>query len=158
SIAVLCGLGRRRTLLVLHVSVALDVVIGFLVLLPNAVLPGPGYRGTPYMIDTAALLMLIVAAGLRQSATAVGLSGGLALLALGGLAFADAVHANIDYASLGFGYTVYALLVAAVATLSLVIAVRTRRLVEHATRAALIANKAEQGLRAVLHGHHDLRT
>ncbi len=158
SIAILCGVGRRRPKRVLHISVALDIAVGFLVLLPNALWPGPAYRGTPYMIDTSALLMLVVAAGLRQSATAVALGSGFALLALGGLAIADYTYANVDATSMGFGYTIYGLLLCTVAGLSLIIAIRTRTLVERAARVAVVASRAEHGLRTVLHEHHDLRS
>lgn len=158
SIAVLRGLGRRRTDLILHISVAIDVVVGFLVLLPNAIWPGPHYDGAPFMIDTSVILILIVAAGVRHSATVVALCGGLAGLALAGLAFADHTYAHVATVTLSIGYSMYGVLLAAVAALSLVIAIRTRRLVERTARAAVVANKAEQGLRAVLHDHHDLRT
>src|SRR5690606_34457241 len=115
SIAILRGLGRRRTNLILHISVTVDVIVGFLVLLPNAVWPGPNYMGAPFMIDTSVILLLIVSAGLRHSATAVALSGGLAGLALAGLAFIDHAYAHVPALTLTVGYSMYGVLLALVA-------------------------------------------
>src|SRR5690606_24313554 len=86
------------------------------------------------------------------------IGGGLAVLAVAGLAFADRVFAHVPALTATVGYSIHGVLVAAVVALSLTIAVRTLRLIEGAARAAVVASKAEQGLRTVLHAHHDLRT
>ena len=159
SLAVL--LGRTRTWragVVLHLSVATDALVAFVVLVPNALWPGPGYQGAPFLIDTSALLVLTMAAGLRHSRSAAALAGGLNGAALAGLAIADHAAAGISDVDLLRGYTMYGLLLVTVAALALIIARRTRALVERAARAAVAAERAGDGLRALLHGHHDLRT
>jgi signal transduction histidine kinase len=56
------------------------------------------------------------------------------------------------------GYSLFAVLLVIGATLSYMIAVRTRALVERAARAAVAAEQAGHGLLALLRDHHDLRT
>jgi signal transduction histidine kinase len=159
SLAVLRARGRHRSpSLVIHLSVALDLVVTFAHLLPNSLWPGPGFLGAPFLIDTAVILVVTVAAGLRQSVTAAALGGGLSGLALVGLAIADMTSGVARPIDLARGYTMYAVLVGAVTSLSLLITLRNRRLIETAARAAVAAESAGRGLRSVLRDHHDLRT
>ena len=159
SLAVLGGgVPARRVGLVIHLSVSMDVVVTFLHLLPNSVWPGPGFLGAPFLIDTAVILVVTMAAGVRQSPSAAALGGALSGLSLVGLAIADLAVGRATAVDLWRGYTMYAVLVAAVTALSLLIALRNRRLVESAASAALSADAAARGLRSVLRDHHDLRT
>jgi signal transduction histidine kinase len=158
SLAVLRAKGRHRSpSLVIHLSVALDLVVTFVHLLPNSLWPGPGFQGAPFLIDTAVILVVTVAAGLRQSVTAAALGGGLSGLALVGLAIADMASGVARPVDLARGYTMYGVLVGVVTSLSLLIALRNRRLIETAARAAVAAESAGRGLRSVLRDHHDLR-
>lgn len=157
SIAVLAGLGaRRRTGLVIHASVAVDIAAMFAALLPNALWAAPSYIGAPFLIDTAGILVVTMAAGLRQSVSASILASVLGALSLAGLAIAD--HAvGVAAFDLLRGYSMYGLLLASVAAISLIVAVRARRLVSRAVGAAIAADHAARALRSVLHDHHDLR-
>ena len=159
SIAVLAGLGRQRTRAVLHASVALDAVVAFVALLPNALWPAPPYQGAPFMIDLSVVLLLTVAAGLRHAATAAVLGGALNAIAYLGLVAVDVRVLGADRVAANLApYTAYGVMLIGAAGVALVIAVRTRRLVERAARTAIAADEAAAGLRAVLHDHHDLRT
>jgi signal transduction histidine kinase len=159
SIAILAGLGRRRTRRLLHVSVTLDAVVAFVALVPNAIWPPPHYQGIPYMLEVSVLLLLAIAAGLRHSASAALLGSALNAASYLALVAVDLRVMGTAHVVERIGpYTVYAVLLVAAVGLALVIAVRTRRLVERAARAALAAEQAGEGLRSVLRDHHDLRT
>ncbi len=158
SVLVLLGLGRRaHTNLVLHLSVTIDALVAFTVLLTTALWPGPGYQGAPFMIDTATLLLVVMTSGLRQSVTAAALAGVLGSLALAGLAVVDHLD-GVSTVDLARGYSMFGVVLAGVAAVALMIAVRTRRLVTGAARAAVAAERAGAGLRDLLRDHHDLRT
>jgi signal transduction histidine kinase len=159
SIAVLCGLGRRRhTELILRLSVSLDAIVVFAGLLPNALWPAAEYQGLPRMLDTALLPTLAVAAGLRLSPGAAILSGILHGVSFTILVLVDRAVSGDSVPSQVGHYTMYAILLAAAVALALLIAVRTRRLAERGARAAVAADQAGRGLRDLLRDHHDLRS
>jgi signal transduction histidine kinase len=144
---------------VLRVSVALDTAYAFALLAVNVAWPPRHYPGIANMPDLAALAMVTLAAGLRLSPR-VALFGG----ALNGGCFCAllALDANISgLPSPDERATQYALqgtfLFAAMAV-SLLIAVRTQRLVDRAVRAALTAERMQRSFGAILHQHHDVRT
>jgi signal transduction histidine kinase len=158
SAGTLRGFGRARPRRLLHLSVALDAVVGFVALLPNVLWPAPGYQGMPFMSDLAAVLLLTMAAGLRHSASAAALGGVLngvgylALVAVDQAVSGDTLPIHAAH------YSLFGILLAGAAAIALIIAVRTRRLVERAAHAAVTAAQAHQGLRTLLREHHDLRT
>jgi len=157
SIAVLAGLGARRWAgRVIHASVTVDAAVVFMALLPNTLWPTQAYIGAPFLLDTAAILVVTMAAGLRQSVSVSLLAGALGALSLAGLAIADRA-AGISASNLLRGYSVYGLLLGMVIAISLIVAVRARHLVARAVDAAIAADRAARGLRTVLHDHHDLR-
>lgn len=159
SVAVLLGLGRQRhTRLVLHLSVALDCVVATLALLPGALWPWPGYVGLTNMVDVSGLLVIIVASGLRLQASAAVLGGVLNSLAYAVIVLADRVVSGDRVPVNATTYTMFGTLLAISTALAIIIAVRTRRLVERGARAAVQAAQAGDGLRSVLRDHHDLRT
>ncbi len=159
SVAVLMGLGRRRhTRLVLHLSVALDCLVATLALLPGALWPWPGYVGLTNMVDVSGLLVIIVASGLRLQASAAVLGGALNALAYAVIVIADRVVSGDRVPVNTTTYTMFSALLAIATALAIIIAVRTRRLVERGARAAVQAAQAGDGLRSVLRDHHDLRT
>ncbi len=158
SIAVLTGAGGRRPALVLHLSVAIDAVVAFVVLLPNVLWPGDGYQGAPFMIDTAVVLPLAVAAGLRHVPTAALLAGALHAAGYTALAVTDQhVSAAALPAHTASAHAMYAILLGAAVAIAVVIAMRGRRLSAEGARAARNARQAGDGLRTVLREHHDLR-
>ncbi|HEY5927353.1 MAG TPA: HAMP domain-containing sensor histidine kinase [Kofleriaceae bacterium] len=159
SLAVLFGLTRTWRIEVLsHVSVAIDSVAVFAVLLPTSLWPSPGYQNAPYLLDTSALLVVSFASGLRYRPSAAALAGGASGAALIGLAITDYVVGRTPAVELAGNYSIYVVLLAAVVALSLVMATRTRTVVERAARAAVAAEQAGHGLRTLLRDHHDLRT
>jgi signal transduction histidine kinase len=158
SVATLAGAGRRRPALLLHLSVTVDAVACFVGLLPNALWPGPGYLGTPYILDTAVILLLATASGLRHSVTVAALGAALSAASYAALSTIDhVVSANLAPVIVA-AHVMYAILLAAAGAIALIIAVRTRRVVERAARAAGAAEQAGAGLRELLREHHDLRT
>jgi signal transduction histidine kinase len=162
SIAVLTrlgGLGRRgRIEPLLHASVTLDAVLTFVALLPNVLWPSAEYRGLPFMIDLSALLVLAITAGLRHSTSAAILAGVLNLASFAVLTAADRAVSGDRIPAAAAHYTIWGLMLAAAVAIGLVIAVRTRSLVERAATAAVAAERAGRGLRTILRDHHDLRT
>lgn len=155
------GLMRSRAPIerVLRFSVALDTTYAFSALLLNVVWPPRNYPGIANMPDIAALAMVTLAAGLRLSPSAALLGG-----VLNSACFCVLLTLDADVSGLpppGQRASQYALqgtfLLAAV-VLSLVIAVRTRRLVDSAVSAALTAQRVQRSFGAILHEHHDVRT
>jgi signal transduction histidine kinase len=159
STAMLLRVGAaRHARAMLHVSVTLDAVVGFVALLPNSLWPPPNYQGLPYMMDTASILVLTMATGLRHSASAAALGGALNVISYVTLATVDRAVSGGSLPVHGGHYTMYGILLASTAAIALIIAIRTRRLVEAGARAAVAADQANRGLRTLLRDHHDLRT
>jgi signal transduction histidine kinase len=101
---------------------------------------------------------VVVASGLRLSTSAAVLGGAANAAAYVAIVVADRAVSGDAVAVNTTTYTMFATLLAASAVLAIIIAARTRRLVERGARAALQAGLAGDGLRSVLRDHHDLRT
>lgn len=140
----------------LGVSVAVDAVVCTLSLLPNALWPFPGYGGAITVPDTAALLLMVVAAGFRLSPRVAALgavlngAGAVLLVVVDGVRGTGVPDSEDALLALIFW--------AATATLALAIALQTRRLVQGAADESIRSERARQGLDALLQDHHDVRS
>ena len=155
------GVARSRAPIerVLRISVALDTTYAFSLLVVDVVWPWRDYPGIANTPDIAALAMVTLAAGLRLSPSAALLGGVLNSACFCALLTLDANLSGLPPP--GERVSQYALqgtfLLAAV-VLSLLIAVRTRDLVQRAVRAALTEERVQRSFGAILHEHHDVRT
>jgi signal transduction histidine kinase len=140
----------------LAASVLLDAVISTVGLGTNVVYPGSLYRGILAIPDTAGLLVVMMAAGLRLSARLALLgiganSLGLALLVVGD--FTICSKPDLDY-SLGT-VLLWPVFIAGAASFALLSAWRTRSLATYGASESVRLERARQNLKALLHGHHD---
>ena len=140
----------------LAASVLLDATIATAALGTNVIYPGSLYRGILAIPDTAGLLVVMMAAGLRLSVqlALVGIAAntlGLALLVIGD--FTVCPKPDLEYsAGTVLLWPIFILGAAAFALLS---AWRTRTLATYGASESVRLERARQNLRALLHGHHD---
>jgi signal transduction histidine kinase len=111
------------------------------------------------MPDLAALAMVTLAAGLRLSPRVALLGGVLNTACLCALLTLDAKLSGLPQpGERASQYAMQGTFLFAAIAVSLIIAVRTHRLVDRAVRAALTAERVRRSLGAILHEHHDVRT
>ena len=139
-------------------SVAVDAVVCFAALVTNAIWPHPSYGGVFSQPDSAAILLMIVAAGFR-------LSTRVALLGAALNAVSAAVLVAIDHAVIGDAvrngrgvFVLIAIFGVAGAAIAVTLASQTRTLAAAAGRASTRAERARQSLGALLQDHHDVRS
>lgn len=136
--------GERKARLRLYLSVVVDTAVLIVALLPIIVWPHADYRGILREIDTAAMFLVVVAAGARLSPR-VALTGAVSNSA------ALALFVGLDHAWGQVGYPVgdvilgFVLLLGA-STLAWSIAQGTRLLVVEGAEAVLRAERARQRL------------
>lgn len=160
-IAASFGLARSRApiRLVLMLSVALDTVYMFTQFLPNVLSPWYGYLGIVYTPEMAFLAIATLLAGMRLFPRAA-VFGSIAnivcfiVLMLLDWAIWDLPDPNMRV----YQYMVHGTLLLGAAALSIVLAVRTRHLVDRAVHAALNAERTRRSFDAILREHHDVRT
>jgi signal transduction histidine kinase len=160
-IAASFALSRSRAPIrpLLMLSVALDSVYVFTQFLPNVLSPWRGYPGIVNVPEIAALPMATLLAGLRLS-PGVAVFGGI----LNSLCFIVLLLLDLELSNLpdptirGYQYLVHGSFLMAAVVLSIVLAVRTRHLVDRAVRSALTAERTRRSFDAILHEHHDVRT
>jgi signal transduction histidine kinase len=147
---------KRLTMRWLAASVLLDALLCTLGLGTNVIFPGSLYRGALGSPDTAGILVVMMAAGLRLSPKLawfgiVANAVGLLLLVIGDLTISPAP--NLDY-SLGtvLLWPVFMIGAAAFALLS---AWRTRTLALHGAEESVRLERTKLHLQSLLHGHHD---
>lgn len=146
----------RRVLLL---SVALDSVYLFLQFLPNVLAPWPYYSGIVNTPDIAGLAMVTLLAGLRLSPGAAVFGGVLNVVSFVVLIVLDLQISNLPHPSMrGYQYMVQGTFLTGAVVLSIVLAVRTRHLVDRAVRSVLKAERTRRSFDALLHEHHDVRT
>lgn len=142
----------------LYASVSLDAVICFSSLLVNVLWPPAGYRGIATIPDTAAMLVIIFAAGFRLYPRVAVVGGALNITLAGALVLLDRTlnpalaHYSWPEVMLGGIYLVGA------AALAVLVATRTRRLVQASASEAVTAERARRSLGLVLQDHHDVRS
>jgi signal transduction histidine kinase len=155
------GVARSRAPIerVLRISVALDSIYAFSLLVVDVVWPWRDYPGIANTPDIAALAMVTLAAGLRLSPSAALLGGVLNSACFCALLTLDASLSHLPPAGERVSqYALQATFLLAAVVLALIIAVRTRDLVHRAVRAALTAERVRRSFGAILHEHHDVRT
>lgn len=139
-------------------SVLIDALVCSFTLLPSALWPTPDYVGVIDTPDTAGFLVVTVAAGLRLSPRAALAGGAASVAGFLGLVSVDEVVSGARFdTSLGHA-SMYLIYIAACATLAGILTALTRRLLVRGSAAALRAERAEEGLWALLADHHDLRS
>ncbi len=143
---------------ILYASVSLDAVICFLSLSVNVMWPPLGYRGIATIPDTAAMLVITFAAGFRLYPSVAAAGGALNVLLGGVLVFGDQLlnpelaHYSWPEVMLGGIY------LAGAAALAVLVATRTRGLVEASATQSIAAERARRSLGMVLEDHHDVRS
>jgi signal transduction histidine kinase len=160
-IAASFALSRSRAPLtpLLMLSVALDSVYVFVQFLPNVLSPWYGYTGIVNTPEIAALSMATLVAGLRLSPGVAVFGSILNILCFIVLMLVDLKVSNLPEPFIrGYQYMVHGTFLTCAAVLSIVLAVRTRHLVDRAVRSALKAERTRRSFDAILHEHHDVRT
>jgi hypothetical protein len=160
-IAASFALSRSRAPLtpLLMLSVALDSVYVFVQFLPNVLSPWYGYTGIVNTPEIAALSMATLVAGLRLSPGVAVFGSILNILCFIVLMLVDLKVSNLPEPFMrGYQYMVHGTFLTCAAVLSIVLAVRTRHLVDRAVRSALKAERTRRSFDAILHEHHDVRT
>jgi signal transduction histidine kinase len=143
----------------LMLSVALDTVYVFTGFLPNVLSPWHGYLGIVNTPEIAALSVVTLLAGLRMSPGVAVFGSILNILCFIVLMLLDLKISNApEPAMRGYQYMVHGTFLMSVVALSIVLAVRTRHLVDRAVRSALKAERTRRSFDAILHEHHDVRT
>ena len=143
----------------LKLSVALDTVYLFAQYLPNVLSPWHGYLGIVNTPDIAGLSIVTLMAGLRLSPGVAVFGSILNILCFIVLMLLDLHVSNLpDPAMRGYQYMVHGTFLISAGVLSILLAVRTRRLVDSAVRSALKAERTRRSFDAILHEHHDVRT
>jgi class 3 adenylate cyclase len=141
---VLAWLRRPRRLRAnLVASVSVDFMIIALILLPQVVWPRPGSLGLLRAADPAILLLAIVAAGVRLSRFALLVGAALMLALFGAVVALEALLGPVGAVHPGTTAT-WTLFLVGAAVLGYTIATRTRRLVFHGARTALVAERTRQ--------------
>ncbi|HEX3757189.1 MAG TPA: hypothetical protein VHW23_00720, partial [Kofleriaceae bacterium] len=160
-IAASFALSRSRVPIrrLLMLSVALDSVYLFTQYLPNVLSPWRGYLGIVNTPDIAGLWMVTLLAGLRLSPGVAVFGSILNILSFIVLMVLDLQISNLPEPTMrGYQYMVHGTFLMGAVVLSIVLAVRTRQLVDHAVRSALKAERTRRSFDAILHEHHDVRT
>jgi signal transduction histidine kinase len=143
----------------LMLSVALDSVYVFAQFLPNVLSPWQGYLGIVNVPEIAVLSMATLVAGLRMSPGVAVFGGILNILCFVVLMLLDLKVSNLPEPTMrGYQYMVHGTFLMTAVALSIVLAVRTRHLVDRAVRSALKAERTRRSFDAILHEHHDVRT
>ncbi|MGH9883957.1 MAG: sensor histidine kinase, partial [bacterium] len=143
----------------LNLSVTLDAAMVFLGFLPLVLWPWPYYPGIVNTPDIAALLIVTLAAGLRLSPRVAVYGAILNVACFVTLLLLDVLVSRLPAPDQRlYQYLLVGTYLITVVIFSIVIAVRTQRLVERAVRAALKADRAQHSFGAILHEHHDVRT
>jgi len=144
---------------VLMLSVALDTVYVFTGFLPNVLSPWHGYLGIVNTPEIAALSVVTLLAGLRMSPGVAVFGSILNILCFIVLMLLDLKISNTPMPAMrGYQYMVHGTFLMSAVALSIVLAVRTRQLVDRAVRSALKAERTRRSFDAILHEHHDMRT
>jgi signal transduction histidine kinase len=160
-IAASFALSRSRAPIrpLLMLSVALDAVYVFTQFLPNVLSPWHGYLGIVNTPEIAALSMATLVAGLRLSPAVAVFGSILNILCFIVLMLLDLHVSNLPEPTMrGYQYMVHGTFLMSAVVLSIVLAVRTRHLVDRAVRSALKAERTRRSFDAILHEHHDMRT
>lgn len=153
------SLGRAPIRRLLMLSVALDSVYVFTQYLPSVLSPWNGYSGIVNTPELAGLSMVTMVAGLRLSPRVAVFGGILNILCFIVLIVLDLEISNLPVPMMrGYQYVVHGTFLISAVVLSIVVAVRTRQLVDRAVRAALKAERTGRSFDAILHEHHDVRT
>lgn len=149
---------RRATPRLLLASVAVDAITCFGSLASNVLGPWPEYQGILRMPDLAALILATAASGFRLSRRAA--LAGCALEAASAIALvAIDVARNGDVVKYAIGDALLpALYLAGAMALAFVVATRVRRLVRLGGVEAIVADRAQRDLRAVMEEHHEMRS
>jgi signal transduction histidine kinase len=159
SVWILARVRRRGvTRGILYASVSLDAVICFSSLLVNVLWPPAGYRGIATIPDTAAMLVITFAAGFRLYPLVAAVGGafnitlGSVLVVVDKLLNPELARYSWPEVMLGGIYLLGA------AALAVLVATRTRRLVQASASQAVAAERARRSLGLVLQDHHDVRS
>lgn len=156
SAVVLRRFGRGQSLRRwLVVSVVLDVLVCSGSLASNALMPGSRYQGILVGPDVYAMLVVVLASGIRLSVRSSWLSGGLAIALLAGIIVLDHRVCPVSPTYAEGEIAMFLILIVAVTLLASVFAWRTRSLVITGAREAVRHRRARQELERILHGHHD---
>ncbi len=141
-----------------HTSVLLDAGVAFATLVANVLWPTADYTGVVHLLDANGLYVATAAAGFRLSRSAA-VTGGVAnLVGAGLLLWLDRVVSGERFAVCVATASMFLIFVVAFALLAFIVATTGRRLAYSGARAAVRADRAEQGLGVVLADHHDLRS
>lgn len=152
--------GPRRgvTRGILYASVSLDAVICFSTLLVNVLWPIAGYRGIATIPDTAAILVIAFAAGFRLYPL-VAVVGGALNITLGSVLVVVDKLLNPGLARYGWPEVMLGgIYLAGASALAVLVATRTRRLVQASAAQSVVAERARRSLGLVLEDHHDVRS
>ncbi|MCP4600134.1 MAG: sensor histidine kinase [Proteobacteria bacterium] len=140
------------------VSVTMDCMVSFLMLLPVVLWPYPGYPGMINIVDISGMLIPVFAAGFRLSTkvavwgSVLGMGTYMTLMTLDRL-LND--HPRGDEMGGAVLFLIYML---GCAILAIVLARHTRSLVRRSAHEAVRSNMAKSALDNVMQGHHDMRS
>lgn len=150
---------RRRSLSVrfFYASVALDAVLCFIALLPNVLWPWPTYTTIIHTADLSIVYVIIVSSALRLSPAASLLSGALNLGSSVALIALDSTLGIVNPPDPNEASMVLLICLASTG-LAMVVAKRTRRLVEDTGLATWRHGMAERTLNLMLEEHHGTRS
>lgn len=142
----------------LYASVSLDAIICFSSLLINVMWPPAGYRGIATIPDTAAMLVITFAAGFRLYPRVASVGGALNIALGAVLVIVDKLQ-NPGLAHYGWPEVMLGgIYLLGAAALAVLVAARTRRLVEAGASESIRAERARRSLGLVLQDHHDVRS
>jgi signal transduction histidine kinase len=142
----------------LLISVSLDTAVAMAALLSDVLRPWFGYDGVVNTPDIATLAMVTLAGGMRLSPCAAVFSAALNAAGLIVLCVLDRVLHGLPSNGGYYQFVMQGCFLGGAAMMAIVIAVRTRRLLERAVSAALTAERTQRSFGALLHEHHDVRT
>jgi signal transduction histidine kinase len=152
------GWRHHRRTWILTASSVVDAAVCFAALAPSALWPPAGYGGIVRTPDTAALLIITAAAGLRISPAAAGTAALLNGVSLASLVAIDTAHGHAVFPDHAGRLSIWAIYLAAAGALALLVAHWTRRAVTEGARKAVLAEQTRTRLGELLQDHHDLRT
>jgi signal transduction histidine kinase len=143
----------------LGLSVAVDAGMAFVALAGNAIFADPDrHRGIFMAPDGAALLIVIMIAGLRLSPAVVWLSAALNAVSAAALVLIDRVVPDVPVVYSGNVLVLMAIFGVSAVILALIVAHQTRALAVAGAQDSLRAHLAQQSLGSLLQDHHDVRS
>jgi signal transduction histidine kinase len=152
------GARRRLTRAERSLSVVIDAVSCFGLLLTNVLWPWPTYDGILHTPDAAAILLTAVAAGYRLSRNLVWVAGALNLATIVGLWALDLVLGIRTIEAPGHVLGLYLLYFASGIALAMLQVRRTESLVHRVAKEAQQRLRTAARLKVVLHAQHDVRS